>query len=135
MLVGTAAEEAAFWAFVESDDYLNSHRGEVAARNGARGKHVNQIDVRLSQELPGFFGDNKSEIWLDVLNFGNLLNEDWGKIDEVAFPGSLGVVEYGGVDAATGRYVYRYNGADTSRVYDDRGISRWSVQVGFRYEF
>ena len=135
VLFGSAAEEAAFWAFVESDDYLNSHRGEVAARNGARGKHVNQIDVRLSQELPGFFGDNKSEIWLDVLNFGNLLNEDWGKIDEVAFPGSLGVVEYGGVDAATGRYVYRYNGADTSRVYDDRGISRWSVQVGFRYEF
>ena len=81
------------------------------------------------------FGDNKAEVWMDILNFGNLLNKDWGKVDEVAFPGNFGVVEYGGIDATTGRYVYRFNTPDTSRIYDDRGISRWSVQVGFRYEF
>ena len=107
----------------------------MAERNGDRGKDVNQFDVRLSQELPGFFGDNKTEVWLDILNVGNLLNKDWGKIDEVIFPGNLGVVEYGGIDAATGRYVYRFNTPDTSRTYDDRGISRWAVQVGLRYEF
>ncbi|HWT15118.1 MAG TPA: Oar protein, partial [Patescibacteria group bacterium] len=135
VVFGSAAEEAGFWAFVESNDYLNSHRGQVAERNGDRGRDVNQFDLRVSQELPGFFGDNKAEVWMDILNVGNLLNEDWGKIQEVAFPGSLGVVEYGGIDAATGRYVYRFNSPDTSRVYDDRGISRWSVQVGFRYKF
>jgi hypothetical protein len=135
VVFGSAAEEAGFWAYVESNDYLNSHRGQVVARNGDRGKDVNQFDVRVSQELPGFFGDNKAEVWLDILNVGNLLNKDWGKIEEVAFPGSLGVVEYGGIDAATGRYVYRFNTPDTTRIYDDRGISRWSVQVGFRYEF
>ena len=135
VVFGSAAEEAGFWAYIESNDYLNSHRGQVVARNGDRGKDVNQFDVRVSQELPGFFGDNKAEVWLDILNVGNLLNKDWGKIEEVAFPGSLGVVEYGGIDAATGRYVYRFNTPDTTRIYDDRGISRWSVQVGFRYEF
>ena len=95
VVFGSAAEETAFWAYVESNDYLNSHRGQVAERNGARGKDVNQFDVRVSQELPGFFGDNKAEVWMDILNVGNLLNEDWGKVDEVAFPGSFGVVEYG----------------------------------------
>jgi len=135
VVFGSAAEETAFWAYVESNDYLNSHRGQVAERNGARGKDVNQFDVRISQELPGFFGDNKAEVWMDILNVGNLLNEDWGKVDEVAFPGSFGVVEYGGIDSATGRYVYRFNTPDVSRIYDDRGISRWSLQVGFRYEF
>ena len=135
VVFGSAAEEAGFWAYIESNDYLNSHRGEVVARNGDRGKDVNQFDVRVSQELPGFFGDNKAEVWMDILNVGNLLNKDWGRIDEVAFPGSLGVVEYGGIDAATGRYVYRFNTPDSTRIYDDRGISRWSVQVGFRYEF
>lgn len=135
VVFGSAAEEAGFWAFVESNDYLNSHRGQVAERNGARAKDVNQFDVRVSQELPGFFGDNKAEVWMDILNVGNLLNKDWGKVDEVAFPGNFGVVEYGGIDATTGRYVYRFNTPDSSRIYDDRGISRWSVQVGFRYEF
>jgi outer membrane receptor for ferrienterochelin and colicin len=135
VLFGSAAEEAGFWAFVEGNDYLNSHRGQVATRNGDRGKQVNQFDVRISQELPGFFGDNKSELWVDILNIGNLLNDEWGQIDEVAFPGNLGVVEYGGIDTTTGRYVYRFNTPDTSRIYDDRGISRWSVQVGFRYQF
>jgi outer membrane receptor for ferrienterochelin and colicin len=135
VLFGSAAEEAAFWAYVNDNEYLSSHLGQVAGRNAVRGEWVNQFDMRISQELPGFFADHKSEIWLDVLNVGNLINKDWGQIDEVAFPGSLGVVEYGGIDPATGKYVYRFNTPDTSRIYDDRGISRWSVQLGFRYKF
>nr|WP_144814686.1 TonB-dependent receptor [Lysobacter ruishenii] len=142
-----AAEEAAFWNYVYSDEYLNSHRGQVATRNGARSPWVNQFDVRVSQELPGFMSGHKSEIWLDILNVGNLIDKDWGQIEEVAFPGSLGVVEYGGIcglgggtqPAAcagnAGKYVYRFNTPDTTRIYDDRGISRWSLQVGFRYKF
>jgi hypothetical protein len=64
-----------------------------------------------------------------------MLNKDWGQIEEVAFPGNRGVVEYGGVDPATGKYVYRFNNPDQLRIYDDRGISRWALQVGFRYKF
>jgi len=132
---GSAAEEAAFWAFVESDEYLRANRGRVAERNGARAPWVNQFDVRISQELPGFFKDHKSEIWLDILNIGNMIDKDWGQIEEIGFPGSRGVVEYGGIDPITGKYVYRFNTPDSTRIYDDRGISRWSLQIGFRYKF
>ena len=135
VLFGSATEEAAFWNYVYNDEYLNSHRGQVARRNAATAPWVNQFDVRVSQELPGFMAGHKSEIWLDVLNVGNLLNKDWGQIEEVGFPGSLGIVEYGGIDTATGKYVYRFNTPDSTRIYDDRGISRWSLQVGFRYKF
>jgi hypothetical protein len=135
VLFGSAAEEAAFWEFVASDEYLSANRGRVAERNGARSSWVNQFDIRVTQELPGFMSGHKSELWLDVLNVGNLINEDWGRIDEVGFPGARGIVEYGGVDAATGKYVYRFNTPDSSRIYDSRGISRWSLQVGFRYKF
>ena len=135
VLFGSAEEEAAFWDFAANDDYLSEHMGGVATRNGARSSWVNQFDLRFSQELPGFFGGHKSEVWLDVLNVGNLLNKDWGRIEEVGFPFGRGVVEYGGIDSATGKYVYRFNEADELRLYDDRGISRWSVQVGFRYKF
>ena len=132
---GSAAEEAAFWAYVGQDKYLQSHLGEVAQRNAARAPWVKNVDMRISQELPGFMKGHKSEIWLDILNVGNLINKDWGRIEEIPFPGSRGIVEYGGIDAATGKYVYRWNGADNTAIYDDRGISRWALQVGFRYKF
>ncbi len=135
VLFGSPEEEAAFWEFVNSDDYLSGRQGSVARRNGARAPWVNQFDIRISQELPGFWNGHKTELWLDILNVGNLIDKDWGQIEEIPFPGSRGIVEYGGIDPATGKYVYRWNGADDLRIYDDRGISRWSMQVGFRYKF
>ena len=132
---GTAAEEAAFWAMVGQDKYLQSNLGNVAKRGGARAPWVKNFDVRISQELPGFWTGHKSEIWLDMLNVGNMLNKDWGRIEEIGFPGSRGVAEFGGIDPATGKYVYRFDGADQLRLYDDRGVSRWALQVGFRYKF
>ena len=135
VLFGTPGEEAAFWAFVAEDSYLKGHLGQLAERNGERGDWVNQFDVRVSQQLPGLMDGHKSEIWIDVLNIGNLINKKWGRIEEVGFPGARGVVEYGGLDPATGKYVYRFNSPDDITIYDDRGVSRWSLQVGFRYQF
>jgi outer membrane receptor for ferrienterochelin and colicin len=132
---GSVAEEAAFWQYVYGNDYLNSHRGQVAARNGAHTAWVNQFDLRVSQELPGFMEGHKVELSFDIANVGNLLNKKWGVIDEVGFPGMRGVVEYGGIDPSTGKYVYRFNTPDTTNVYDSKGISRWSAQLSLRYKF
>ena len=132
---GSAAEETAFWNYVASDEYLSSHRGRIAERNEARGAWVNQFDMRIAQEIPGFMQGHKAEIALDILNVGNLLNKKWGQIEENSFPGYRGIVEYGGVDSATGKYVYRFNTPDSLNIYDDKGISRWAGQVSFRYKF
>lgn len=132
--ITAAQQEAAFWAYVEGNDYLNSHRGQVVERFGANMPWVNQVDVHIAQELPGFFGDNKSEIFLDIVNFGNLLNKDWGMVEEVGFPGFMQVARMAGVDA-NGRYIYQFTRVPTMRTRDEVGQSRWSVQVGFRYEF
>jgi hypothetical protein len=135
VVFANATEEANFWAFFNSNEYLNSHRGQIAERNSARGPWVNQFDLHVSQEFPGFMEGHKAEIVLDVLNVGNLLNKDWGRVEEVAFPGMRGVVEYGGVDPATGKYVYRFNSPDSLTIYDDKGISRWAAQISVRYKF
>ncbi|KAA2283919.1 TonB-dependent receptor [Arenimonas fontis] len=135
VLFGSAAEEAAFFAYLDANPELARYRGRVAERNGERAPWVNTFDVRISQELPGFFEGHKSEIWLDVLNVGNLINDDWGRIEEVGFPLNRGIVEYGGIDPVTGKYVYRFNTPDGTFVRDNAGESRWSVQVGFRYRF
>ncbi|MCD9096107.1 TonB-dependent receptor [Luteimonas fraxinea] len=135
VLFGNAAEEQAFWAYVEGDEYLRSHMGQIAGRNAVRNDWVNQFDIRISQELPGFFRGNKAEIALDILNVGNLINKDWGRIEEIGFPAMKGIVEYGGIDQTTGKYVYRFNDPDTANIYDDKGVSRWAAQVSFRYKF
>ncbi len=131
---GSAAEEAAFWAYVNNNEYLRSHLGQVAERNAEFNGWVHNFDVRVSQELPGFFAGNKAEIWLDILNIGNMIDKDWGVIEEVGFPSMRGIVEYGGINSS-GQYVYRFNTPDQPRVYDDRGVSRWALQLGFRYTF
>lgn len=140
VLFGSAAEEAAFWAFVAATPDLNGRRGQLAERNGQFSSWVNNIDLRISQQLPGFFEGDQAELWLDVLNVGNLVNKDWGRINEVwvagfGQPQGLGVVEFGGIDPASGRYVYRFNTPDTEVRRDAVGQSRWALQLGFRYRF
>ncbi|KRB02340.1 TonB-dependent receptor [Lysobacter sp. Root690] len=132
---GSAAEEAAFWAYFNGNAYLQSHAGQVAQRNAVRGKWVNQFDVHISQELPGFMEGHKAELSLDILNIGNMINKDWGQIEETPFPGMRGVVEYGGIDPGTGKYIYRFNTPDAEQIYDEKGISRWAAQLSFHYRF
>lgn len=135
-----ATQAANFWNYIQSNEFLNSHRGQVISRNSARSKWVNQVDLRFSQEVPGFFEGNKGELWVDILNFTNLLNKKWGHIEEAPFNSNggqrLGVAQFGGIDPTTGKYIYRYPQAAQSFVTKDNiGESRWAVQVGVRYTF
>lgn len=137
---GGAPMEAAFFDWLAENPDLARFKGQVAPRNVGTSKFVNTFDISIKQELPGFFRDNKAEISLDILNVGNLLNEDWGQVYEVGFPLNRGVVLANGTDAQ-GRYIYNFDPAlvTTEGLYDNqdqtKGISRWQVQVGFRYKF
>jgi len=129
-------QEAAFFEFLAATPELSRYAGQVVGRNTEHNRWVNQFDVRISQELPGFFGDNKAEIALDILNVGNLLNKDWGRIEEIGFPSNRGVAYFGGIDPATGKYVYGFtNDVDASSLRDVTGESRWAAQLTFRYRF
>ena len=135
-----ATQAANFWNYIQSNQFLNSHRGQVISRNSARAKWINQVDLRFSQEVPGFFSGNKGEVWLDILNFTNLLNKKWGHIEEAPFNSAggqrLGVAEFAGIDPTTGKYIYRYpRDAQSFVTKDNTGESRWAVQVGVRYTF
>ncbi|HKB12046.1 MAG TPA: carboxypeptidase regulatory-like domain-containing protein [Vicinamibacterales bacterium] len=77
----TAAEQAAaFEQYIQNDPYLRDHRGQYAERNGVFNPIVNRIDVSLTQDVFHSIGGRKhsGQIRLDVTNFGNLLNHDWG---------------------------------------------------------
>jgi hypothetical protein len=109
----TAAEQAAaFDAYIKQDPYLNEHRGEYAARNGLVMPMTRNLDLSITQDLFRNLGGQRNafQIRLDILNFGNLLNSDWGvsqrPIAAVNTNQQLQILTNPGVDAA-GRATYR----------------------------
>lgn len=128
------ATEDAFWAIVNSTGIKT--RGGVVKRNDTLNPWTNTLDMRVTQELPGFVKEHKSVISLDIFNVANLLNKKWGRIDEVAFPSTRSFVNYVGIDPQ-GRYVYalRNGGVADFTTRQARFESQWQAQVTFRYEF
>jgi hypothetical protein len=133
-----ADEEALFWQIANANG-LNRYAGGVVDRNSSFGAWTHNFDVRISQEFPGFFEGNKILLALDILNFGNLLNKDWGRIDEIAFQAQGGLarsfVNYQGLDPS-GRYIYGVNGEVEDFVTrQQRGESQWAAQLTLKYMF
>jgi outer membrane receptor for ferrienterochelin and colicin len=142
LFTGGGVMERAFFDWLSTTDIMGS-MGTVVPRNGSRAGWVNSFDLRISQELPGFFENHKSQIWLDVMNIGNLINDDWGQINDYGFFADKSVLAFAGIDPATGKYIYNFNpsrveqpvAANTNGDGINVGVSQWSLQVGFRYEF
>ncbi len=77
----TAAAQAAAWdAYIAQDPYLSKHRGEYAKRNAVFLPLVKRMDLSLIQDLFQRVGGQKHgfQFRIDILNFGNLLNHNWG---------------------------------------------------------
>ena len=102
----TAADQtAAFEAYIKQDDYLSQHRGQYAARGAVFLPVVKRLDLSLSQEvfkdISG--GRHSGEIRIDITNFGNMLNSDWGVSQSVI---QNRILTSPGVDAL-GKATYR----------------------------
>ena len=88
-----ANDAALFDAFVESSG-LGKYRGQIAPRNAFRSRWITKLDLHFAQELPVPFTDQaKFTAFLDVENFTNLLNKNWGQIREYAFPYTIAPVQ------------------------------------------
>src|SRR5690606_5083840 len=118
---------------------LANHAGSYAPANGFRAGWVNTFDLKISQEIPSFFDGHRAEVWFEIQNVGNLINDDWGHIIDYGFFANARVASLQGI--YNGQYVYNYRFADEpSPANNDadnfnQGVSQWSAQVGFRYRF
>lgn len=135
--------ENRFWSIVNSDKNLSKYAGGVTKRNESYSPWTNNIDMRISQQLPGFDKGHKASFSFDLLNVGNMLNKRWGHIDEIAFASSGGqqrsFVNVVGRDAQ-GRYIYSVNARADDFVTrglasGERRESFWALQATFKYEF
>jgi carboxypeptidase family protein len=75
-----AEQTAAFEQLIQSDSYLSSHRGQYAERNAVFLPMVNRADLSISQDVFHSISGHRhaGQIRLDITNFGNLLNHNWG---------------------------------------------------------
>jgi hypothetical protein len=127
----TPSQADDFFAYVESHPRLARFAGQVVPRNSERSPFVHQFDLKFSQQIR-LWRNLRAEVFADLINFGNLLNHRWGRIEQVSFPYGL-IVAYASYDPAANQYVYRYTGARQPTLQP--GPSRWQIQGGLRLKF
>jgi outer membrane receptor for ferrienterochelin and colicin len=159
---GTAAQQAgatamadAFEKFVAGSSCLNSARGTIMSRNACRNPWVNEFDVSLAQSLGaiGALGGSHMpslenlQIRLDIINFGNLLNRNWGKqafSDQGNTCGQIcsattllthtGNVLTGPAGSQTMQGIFTFD--PTFKAYNaDNASSNYRMQLSMRYSF
>ncbi|VAW21538.1 Oar protein, partial [hydrothermal vent metagenome] len=123
-------QAAAFDQFIQQDDYLSGRRGSYAERYGALTPWRGKLDMKFIQELK--VGDtNAIQFSIDILNVGNLLNSNWGLVQQPNAVQPIGVT----VDSSgTPTYSFNPDLQDTF-VYNATLLSRWQMQFGLRYIF
>ncbi|MFZ5941443.1 MAG: TonB-dependent receptor [Bacteroidota bacterium] len=135
-------DKDAFFAFLEQDSYLKKHQGQYAEAYAARAPWVNIFDLRVAQNFSINSGDTKHtlQFTVDFLNFGNLLNSEWGVSKNMYGANNGQILTYEGVDGN--------NVPSFSMVKDDDGnyltqsystyynyTECWTLLIGARYFF
>jgi hypothetical protein len=125
-------------SFIMRDDYLNTHRGEYAARNGARSPWESRFDVRLMQEFFTTVANHKHtiQITLDIENFANFIDQDYGR-DFFVSNNAYNLLSFQGYEGAgnTGRPVYSFDNTRKEAWGVNNFASVWRMQFGVRYIF
>jgi hypothetical protein len=110
-------------------DYIRESFGTIANRNGGENKElIGVVDVRLAK----IFKTTKTQslkLSVDVFNFANLLNRNWGGNFNLSNQELLNVR---GVDQAGQRYTYGVNG--NAGIIQKQGTP-YQIQLGARYAF
>jgi hypothetical protein len=138
----SAEDEDAFFAFMEQDKYLSSHKGEYAEAYSVVAPWVNHFDLRVVQDFSIKAGKttNTLQFSLDFLNFGNLINSEWGVSKNMYASNNGQILKYEGKDEnkvpsfsmekdKDGNYL-----TQTFSTYSNYNQC-WFLQLGVRYIF
>jgi len=124
--------------FIKNNDYLNGNRGKIAERNAANDPWQEYLDLHISQTIPDLWGMGAFQITLDISNFLNFLNSDWGKVESMGYS-TYTIVSYQGMVTHNGKpnnpvYSFSKPSNNTPFSYSDLA-SRYQMQLGVRYSF
>ena len=120
-------------------DSLQANLGRIATRNGASAPWNSRVDLRLARAFH-IYRAQSIELTVDVFNFLNLLNSDWG--GQYLLPTGIStqnpvlqripLLNVVGFDQVTQRYRYTVN--QNFGVLQKQG-DPFTIQLGGRYIF
>lgn len=133
-----AQQAAAFDSYIQADPYLSAHRGEYAQRNAVFLPLVNRVDLSITQDVFHSIGGAKQsgQIRLDITNFGNLLNHNWG-VGQRIINNQILTNPSADANGALTYNLQTFNGALLTSPYQtSAGISDvYVMMLSFRYSF
>lgn len=106
IVTGDPAFLADLDSFISSEGCLNGSRGSIVGRNACESDWINIFSLRLAQEIN--VRDYSFDLLLDIENIGNLLNDDWGRIDGYTAPSNV-VPAVVAIDGTGTQYIYTPN--------------------------
>ena len=125
----TAAQRDAFRSYIQQDKYLSENRGKYVEKYGILAPWYSQWDIRVAQDYR-FESGQALQFTLDILNFGNMLNSNWGVRQLPINTQPLGVSVTNGVPT------YSFDASLKNTFADDFSLlSRWQARVGLRFTF
>lgn len=148
-VVRSPAQQAqAFDALINATPCLSESRGKILSRNSCRLPFSNTWDLTIRQSIPTI-ADQRLALTLDIFNFGNALNKNWGKqrvnvlsgFNNISLLTQTGAT---GVDPATRVPVVTYNyttfdpsGSGQPQPYQEGNFvsNFWRMQIAARYSF
>ncbi len=130
-----AGDAQALEAFIQQDDYLKDNRGDYMERYAALAPWRGKWDMKFLQDYNFKVAGDKTntiQFSVDILNVGNLINSDWGVVQQPNNISPIGV----SVDPDTNVPTYSFDEtlSDTYG-FDTSLLSRWQAQFGLRYIF
>jgi hypothetical protein len=130
-----AGQGASFESYIQQDAYLSGRRGDYVERYGALAPWRGRWDVKILQDFNFNISKNEKntlQISVDILNIGNLINSDWGLVQQARNLQPLGVT----VDPTSLVPTYTFDKGLKETFATDAGLqSRWQAQLGLRYIF
>ena len=135
----TVDDQRAFWAFVQQDPYLRSHKGQYAEAYCAYTPWVHQLDLRVAQDVGIRWGKqmHKLQFSVDLLNLANLLNSNWGTGYYLDCNNGQ-ILHCTNVDELSkgAAPIYTFSGKTNHTFAPSKDFGRcWMLQFGVRYLF
>ena len=142
-------QAAAFEAFITQDKYLSERRGQYAERNLGVLPWLGRCDFSIAKNFGIKAGKTKNTLQLraDIINFGNMLNKNWGVGQRLVGGQPLAFAGLGGADGKTPTYrlntqtVTNPDGTSSTYLLRNTYVNNnsigdvWQVQFGIRYIF
>ena len=120
-------------AEAEFNRWVDDHgfeRGEILERNSQTADWWFKADLRISQELPGFYEGHSANAFFIIENVTNLINDQWGVFRQGTFGGDE-VLAADINDAGQ----YEYSAFSRPEQSVSRAPSLWEIRVGVNYRF